>query len=95
MARDFDAELARAMEKVERIKKAKDAVFQRRRESIGKVMMEVFPDLEEFATQKEIKAFIEAHLRVREGDEREDTSYNFSENVPAVDNFAEPEPFEE
>ena len=75
MARDFDAELARAMEKVTRIKKDKDAAFRRRRESIGKIMMEVFPDLEEFATQKEIKAFIEAHLRIKEDDFVEPTSF--------------------
>lgn len=75
MARDYDAELARAMEKVERIKKAKNDALRRKREPIGKVMLEFFPDLEACRTEKEIKAFIEAHIQVTENDEPEEPAY--------------------
>lgn len=62
MARDYDAELARAMEKVERIKKARGEALRRKREPIGKVMLELFPDLAECSTEQEIKTFVQARL---------------------------------
>lgn len=62
MARDYDAELARAMEKVERIKKARDEALRRKREPIGKVMLELFPDLAEYSTEQEIKTFVQTQL---------------------------------
>lgn len=70
MARDYDAELARAMEKVERIKKAKSDALRRKREPIGKVMLELFPELERCDTEKEIKVFIKAHIQVIANDAR-------------------------
>jgi hypothetical protein len=75
MARDYDAELARAMEKVERIKKAKNEALRRKREPIGKVMLELFPDLEKCSTEKEIRAFIKAHIQVIEDNEFETSDY--------------------
>jgi len=75
MARDYDAELARAMEKVERIKKAKAEALRRKREPIGKVMLELFPDLEKCSTEKEIRAFIKAHIQVIEDSEPETSDY--------------------
>lgn len=62
MARDYDAELARAMEKVARIKKAKQDALRRKREPIGKVMLELYPDMEECNTEKEIKEYINSHF---------------------------------
>lgn len=88
MARDFDAELARAMEKVERIKKAKEDALRRKREPIGKVMLEFFPDLEACGTEKEIKAFLDAHIKVIENDEQEETAYEVSDDDMVGDNFA-------
>lgn len=70
MARDYDAELARAMEKVERIKKAKSDALRRKREPIGKVMLELFSELERCDTEKEIKGFIKAHIQVIANDAR-------------------------
>ena len=74
MARDYDAELARAMEKVERIKKAKAEALRRKREPIGKVMLELFPDLEKCSTEKEIRAFITHVGEKTHGFNREDDS---------------------
>lgn len=70
MARDYDAELARAMEKVERIKKAKSDALRRKREPIGKVMLELFSELERYDTEKEIKGFIKAHIQTIVNDAR-------------------------
>lgn len=94
MSRDYDAELARAMEKVARIKKAKADALRRQREPIGKVMLEVFPDLEACSSEKEIKAFIKAHIQVRRNDEREDTTHGFSDDAFVADSFAESMPSE-
>lgn len=89
MARDFAAEIARAEEKIERIKKARDEALRRKREPIGKVMLELFPDLEKLDKQRDIKAFIEAHLQTIDSNEREDTVYDVSD-----DDFAEPTSFD-
>lgn len=85
MARDFDAELARAKEKIERIKKARDEALRRKREPIGKVMLELFPDLEKLDKQRDIKAFIEAHLQTIDSNAQKDTAYDVLD-----DDFAEP-----
>ena len=89
MSRDYDAELARAMEKVARIKKAKADALRRQREPIGKVMLELFPDIEQCDTENEIKAFIKAHIQVRRNDEREDTTHGFSDDVFVADSSVE------
>lgn len=81
MARDYDAELARAMEKVARIKKAKSDALRRTREPIGKVMLELFSELERCDTEEEIKVFIEAHIQTMANDERVSDGAAISKNL--------------
>jgi hypothetical protein len=38
-------------------------------------MLELFPDLEKCSTEKEIRAFIKAHIQVIEDDEPETSDY--------------------
>lgn len=62
MARDYEAELTAAQEKVERIRKAKEAHEQRRFLPIGKVAVEVFGSEIADMKVKELKEYFRSLL---------------------------------
>ena len=57
MARDFEAELAAARSRVERIKKAQAAAERKAWQSVGKAAIEVFGDRLLGLTNAQLKAF--------------------------------------
>lgn len=57
MARNFDAEIAAALAKVERIRKAKAAAEKRASEAVGKAAIDVFGSELLSMSQAELKGF--------------------------------------
>ena len=60
MARDYDAEILAAEEKLERIKKAKEASEQRKYMPIGKIAVEILGSKLVNMQKKELKAYFES-----------------------------------